>query len=72
MEAVVQKWGNGLGVRIPSGAARKMSLRTGYKVYIVPFEQKPAYDLEALVAGITEGNMHGEISFGKPVGKEVW
>jgi len=41
MEAVVQKWGGDFGIRIPIATARKMSLKTGYKVYIVPLEQKP-------------------------------
>jgi len=42
MEAVVQKWGCDFGVRIPIATARKMSLKTGYKVYIVPLKQKTA------------------------------
>ena len=40
MEAVIQRWGNDFGIRIPVGAAKKMSLKTGYRVFIVPLEQK--------------------------------
>jgi antitoxin component of MazEF toxin-antitoxin module len=29
-----------------------------------------AYDLDALIAGIAPGNLHDEVSFGKPVGQE--
>jgi antitoxin MazE len=76
MEAVVRKWGNDFGVRIPTGMAQKMSLKTGYKVYIVPVEQanqkNNEYTLESLLAGVTKDNIHKEISFGKPVGKEIW
>jgi len=72
MEAVVRKWGNGFGIKIPSGIAQRMSLKTGYKVYVVPLEQKPSCNLESLVAGINKNNIHEEISFGKPVGKEIW
>ncbi len=72
MEAVIQKWGNDFGVRIPSGIAQKMSLRTGYRVFIVPMEQKPTYKLESLLSGINKNNIHSEISFGKSKGKEQW
>jgi len=40
MEAVIQRWGNDFGIRIPVGTAKKMSLKTGYRVFIVPLEQK--------------------------------
>ncbi len=37
--------------------------------------QKPQteqeYTLEELLAGVTKANLHGEVSFGPPVGKEV-
>ncbi len=37
-------------------------------------ETKPdvAYDLNELLGGITVVNLHAEVSFGKPVGKEVF
>ena len=40
MEAVIQKWGSDFGIRIPSGIAKKMSLKTGYRVFIVPLENQ--------------------------------
>jgi antitoxin component of MazEF toxin-antitoxin module len=72
VEAVIRKFGNDFMVRIPSGVAQKMSLKTGYKVYIVPLEQKSAYELETLLSGIKKSNIHKEIFFGKPKGKEQW
>ena len=63
MEAVIQKWDNDFGIRIPSGIARKMSLKTGYRVYVVPLEQKPTYELESLLSGVNKNNIHNEIIF---------
>jgi antitoxin MazE len=34
--------------------------------------KKRRYALEQLIGEITEANRHGEISWGPPVGKEVW
>jgi antitoxin MazE len=39
------------------------------RILIEPSE-KVEYDLDALVRGITASNMHSEVSFGKPVGRE--
>ena len=72
MEAVIQRWGTDFGIRIPVGTAKKMSLKTGYRVFIVPLEQKPAYELESLLSGVSKSNLHKEISFGKSKGKEQW
>jgi antitoxin MazE len=72
VEAVIRKWGNDFGVRIPSEIAQKMSLKTGYKVYIVPLEQKSTYNLETLLSNVKKNNIHKEISFGKPKGREQW
>lgn len=32
----------------------------------------PKYDLDELLAGITEDNIHPEVDSGPPVGKEFW
>lgn len=32
----------------------------------------PKYDLDELLAGITEDNIHPEVDYGPPVGKEFW
>ncbi len=41
------------------------------RIVIQPSEQV-TYSLDALLADITEANAHGELSFGKPVGKEAF
>jgi len=38
---------------------------------IEPVEQA-GYDIDDLVAGITDENLHGEVDFGPAVGNEVW
>ena len=78
MIAKVQKWGNSLAVRIPSGLAKEAHIREGSKIQIsskegkivIEQERKHAYTLDELLAGITEENKHEEIDFGPPVGNE--
>jgi antitoxin component of MazEF toxin-antitoxin module len=40
----------------------------------IPAESAPeeTYQLDDLLKGITKDNIHGEIDFGRPEGKEVW
>ena len=78
MEAVVQKWGNSLGIRIPSPIARELSLKNGSvvnindngnEIVIKPVQKKT---LKEMLEMINEQNVHEEIDWGKPVGKEAW
>ncbi|MGD0898131.1 MAG: AbrB/MazE/SpoVT family DNA-binding domain-containing protein [Thermoguttaceae bacterium] len=80
MIAKVQKWGNSLGVRIPKVLARDIQVEEGGEVdlraeagrlVIEPVRDKPL-SLGELLSRITPENLHGEISFGRPVGREVW
>ena len=81
MKSKIQKWGNSLAVRIPKSFAAQteieqnsiidLSVEDG-KIIVEPERKKPKYTLEELLDGITEENLHGEIDFGKPVGKELW
>ncbi len=73
------KWGNSIGVRIPRDLARKTGINVDSAVeideadggvIIKPVEIKE-YSLKDLVKGITPQNRHGEIDFGRPVGKEI-
>jgi antitoxin MazE len=41
------------------------------KVVLIPVHD-PDITLEQLLSGVTEENIHGEVDFGCPVGKEVW
>lgn len=80
MKAVVKKWGNSASVRIPAAIMQAAHLQLDEpvdvreesgRVVIEPLRRKE-YDLAELVKGITPANLHEEIDFGGPVGKEVW
>lgn len=77
MDTVVQKWGNSLGVRIPSPYAKRFNLRNGSPVeihekngaiIIVPKKQ----ELEELLSRVTPENRHDSFDTGTPVGTEEW
>lgn len=40
------------------------------KIVVQPQTERE-YTLEELLAGVTKANLHGEVSFGSPVGEEV-
>lgn len=79
MEAVIRKWGNSPALRLPNAVMKEAGYRLEQKVelivsrgrIVIQPSEKVEYDLDALVGGITAGNAHKEISFGKPVGKEA-
>jgi antitoxin MazE len=80
MKVAVQRWGNSLAVRIPKaiaveselseGAVVDMKLTKG-KVVLIPVRDTDP-TLEQLLSGVTEENIHGEVDYGRPVGKEIW
>ncbi len=81
MLAKVQKWGNSLALRLPKTLATEADLHLDSAVKITvrdhtliiePVREKKAYDLDALLAGVTPGNLHGETDFGSPAGREEW
>ena len=77
MRTRVMKWGNSLGVRIPRVYASSLGLRAGTPVEIEVQDdavviRRRAQPLAELLAGVTTENMHGEIDWGGPVGREVW
>ena len=80
MEAVIRKWGNSPACRLPSAALKEAGFALDQKVELVVSRGRiviqPSanltYSLDELLAGVTEGNAHGELSFGTPVGKEAW
>jgi antitoxin MazE len=79
MEAVIRKWGNSPALRLTTAVLKEAGYQLEQKVdlvvsrgrIVIQPSEKVEYDLEALVGGITAGNAHGEVSFGKPVGKEA-
>ena len=78
MDAMVNPWGNSLGLRIPKAFAKEIGLKKGTKVKMTLDKGKlviqPAgkATLKALVDRITPGNRYEEMDFGGPAGREVW
>jgi len=80
MQTRVQKWGNSLGLRIPklfareldmvAGSAMDLSVANGQLV-VRPLRRK-RFELHALLAEISDENLHEEISTGEPQGRESW
>jgi len=78
MEAVVKKWGNSLGVRIPNHIVKEMALKDGSfvdindkgKIIVIKPIQKNK--LSEMLSKINEQNIHKEIETGASVGKEIW
>jgi len=78
MTLKIQKWGNSLAVRIPSTLAKEAHLREGTMVEISGDEQQimlrrpqvPKYSLDELLSKVTPENIHPEVDWGSPVGKE--
>ena len=76
----VRKWGNSLGVRIPKPVAREAHVTEGMNVdireeknrlVIIPVK-RPQYELGQLLKRVSKKNLHQEIDFGGPEGKEAW
>lgn len=77
MKTVVQKWGNSLGIRIPSLYVKEFNLRSGSSVEILEEEGKlvikpGSITLEQLLSQVTEENIHEPWQSGPSVGKEEW
>ena len=78
METIIKKWGNSLGIRIPNTIIKELCLENGSHVEI--FEEadkiiiKPKSNdaLKIILDQITSDNVHEEIDFAKPMGKEIW
>ena len=80
MRTAVKKWGNSASVRIPAAVMQAAHLdldepvdvrEESGRIVIEPIRRKK-YDLAELVKGITSRNLHDEIDFSGPVGKEIW
>jgi len=79
MRTVVKKWGNSASVRIPVAVMQAAHLdideavdvrEESGRIVIEPAQRKE-YDLAELVKGINRKNLHNEVDFGGPVGKEA-
>jgi len=79
LEAQCRKWGNSAAVRIPAAIMEAAHLtldevvdirEEGERIVIDPVRPE-RYKLAQLLAGSTPENLHAEVDFGGPVGKEV-
>jgi antitoxin MazE len=79
VRVIVKKWGNSASVRIPAGIMEAARLRLndpidireeGGRIVIEPIRTEEC-DLDQLLAGITPENLHAEVDFGAPAGKEL-
>ncbi|MBC9208954.1 AbrB/MazE/SpoVT family DNA-binding domain-containing protein [Roseomonas aerophila] len=80
MKAMVKKWGNSAAVRIPASvleAARvqldqPVDVREEQGRIVIEALRPEQYDIEDLVAQITDENRHVAVDMGPAVGKEAW
>ncbi|MGI8884415.1 MAG: AbrB/MazE/SpoVT family DNA-binding domain-containing protein [Pyrinomonadaceae bacterium] len=80
MKVQIQKWGNGLALRIPKsfaveskieqGSTVEVSLESG-RIIVFPVTEQE-FSLDELLAEVTAENLHGEIDTGDSVGREIW
>ena len=73
----VSKWGSSLAIRIPKAIAQQWGVQEGSSIEIAPSRdgitmRKAPYDLDRMLATLTNDNLHPEEDFGPPQGAEVW
>ena len=79
MDAVIRKWGNSPAVRLSSSAMKiaafdieqRVTIKATKGRIVIEPADKLEFKLEDLMAGITPENIHGEVDFGGPAGKEA-
>jgi antitoxin MazE len=74
METQITKWGNSLGIRIPANLAKELGVKEGntldLKIENNALVIRPAKPtLDEMLATITPDQLHGEVGFGRPVGR---
>jgi antitoxin MazE len=78
MDAIVRKWGNSLGIRIPGKIAKDIDIVEGSSVDIeekdgqIVIKPKNKYILKDMIGKISKENIHEEIISSGPVGNEAW
>lgn len=76
--SVVQKWGNSLGVRIPSEVIKRTGIHSGDEVFcevendvILIRKKKKKISLDSLLNEISDDNIHEEVQTGHALGREL-
>ncbi|MGH8588874.1 MAG: AbrB/MazE/SpoVT family DNA-binding domain-containing protein [Gammaproteobacteria bacterium] len=79
MRVKAQRWGNSIAVRIPKAVAEAASVKEQDEMDIEVRDgviqlrpRAPEPSLDELLAGITPENLHSEMDFGRPEGREAW
>jgi antitoxin MazE len=78
MEAIVRKWGNSLGIRIPGNMAKEIALQDGSSVDIegkdgqIIIRPRNKYILKDMLSNISRDNIHEEVESLGPIGNEIW
>ncbi len=80
MTTQIKKWGNSLAIRLPKKTVDFLGLKensiVGFdydkKQIVIKPKKEKEYTLDELLDKVTPKNIHEEIDFGGPVGKEVW
>jgi len=80
MRTKVVKWGNSLGLRIPKAFAEEISVADGTEVelnledgqLVIKVAARDELNLDDLLDGVTDANLHGETDTGDAVGSEHW
>ncbi len=79
MEAVIRKWGNSPAVRLNLAAMKAaafdieqhVTIKASKGRIVIEPAERLDFKLKDLVAGITRKNVHDEVDFGGPVGREA-
>jgi len=80
MTAVVARWGNSLGIRIPKMIAEQTQITEGTSIsfrvegnsIVITPQKRRKYTLDELLEGMTPDNFHPEFETGNAVGNEDW
>ena len=80
MQGLVKKWGNSAAVRIPAsvldaahiGLEQLVDVRAEDGRIVIDPVRPVRYNIDTLVAGITEENRHDPVETGPARGLEVW
>ncbi len=76
----VKKWGNSLAIRVPKSIVQDLGLTIDSQLVIVSNGKTATIEPQAdklltladLLKGVTPQNIHKEVDWGEPVGKEIW
>jgi len=80
MHVQVQKWGSSLAVRIPKPLAEYAEVKEGTVLnlavsdgkFVATPVRRRKLSLTQLLAKVNRKNLHAEVEFGSPIGREIW